>query len=472
MGEPGHLSEKRGMHSKSIPAEPSHPRWVESVYERLAQDDEGRVCKDITDNACRQAPGNFFRMLLANTLSNLADRIVSAKTTLPWLMLQLGAPAWMLSILVPIREAGSMLPQLWIGLLIRQRAVRKWVWVAGGLCQGLCLLIMGWVAMTLKGALAGTLIVMLLVVFSVARGACSVAYKDVQGKTIPKTRRGRLAGWISMVSGLTAVGAGLLLGSLDILGLEGSTGSVDSVGKPQSSAVFAILLTAGAVLWCVAACFFSRMIEEPGATEGGKDGWRAAVDKLSLIRDDRPFRNFVIARALALGTGLAAPLYVVLARDSLGHTISLLGLFIAVEGLASLVSSPVWGKWADRSSRQVFCVACALASLLSIAVAIWSWLPVPSLAHEAFYLSAFFGLGVAHAGVRLGRKTYLVDMAQGSQRSDYVAVSNTFIGGLLLIVGLFSGLLATFSAQASLIALAVTGLMGAALSLKWREVSG
>jgi len=471
MGEPEHLSENKVAYAKTIPTEPAHPIWVESVYERLAQDDEGRVCKDITDSACRQAPGNFFRMLLANTLSNLADRIVSAKTTLPWLLLQLGAPAWMLSILVPIRESGSMLPQLWLGLLIRQQPVRKWVWVIGGLCQGLCLLAMGWVAMAFEGAVAGVLILTLLIIFSVARGACSVAYKDVQGKTIPKTRRGRLAGWISMVSGLTAIGVGLLLGSFDPLGLEGSVRS-DSLGEADASVLFAILLGAGAVLWCMAACFFSQMIEQPGAIEGGEDGWHTALDKLSLIRDDEAFRNFVIARALALGTGLAAPLYVVLARDSLGPALSLLGLFIAIEGLASLVSAPAWGKWADRSSRQVFCVACALASLLSIAVAIWSWLPVPSVAHEAFYLSAFFGLGVAHAGVRLGRKTYLVDMATGSQRSDYVAVSNTLIGALLLLVGLFSGLLATFSAQASLIALAVTGLIGAALSLRWKEVSG
>ena len=167
---------------------------MESLYERLAEDDEGRVCKAISEAACREAPGNFIRHLLANTLSNLADRLASAKTTLPWLLLQLGAPAWMLSLLVPIREAGSMLPQMLIGEWVRRQAVRKWVWVWGGALQGACLAAMGWAGFALQGATAGWTLMCLLVLFSLSRGACSVAYKGVLGRTIPKPRRGRLSG--------------------------------------------------------------------------------------------------------------------------------------------------------------------------------------------------------------------------------------------------------------------------------------
>lgn len=436
---------------------PRHPDWMESLYERLAEDDEGRVCKAISEEACRESPGNFFRTLVANTLSNLADRIASAKTTLPWLLLQLGAPAWMLSLLVPIRESGSMLPQMLIGAVVRRQPVRKWVWVWGGVLQGLCLLGMGWTALALEGAAAGGAVVGLLVLFSLARGACSVAYKDVQGKTIPKTRRGRLAGWISAIAGLAALGVGLALGA--------SRGN-ESVG------LFAALLCAGALLWFAASWAFSRIVEEAGATTGGANGVVEAFARLALLREDRPFRTFVIARALAMGSGLAAPFYVALAREELGAAFALLGLFIAVEGLAGLLSSPVWGRWADRSSRQVFAVACGLAGVLSIAVALWSWLPMPAAAAAWFYPLAFFGLGVAHAGVRLGRKTYLVDMAAGNTRTDYVAVSNSVIGALLLASGLVGALAATVSVQATVLLLGLAGLAGAWLSLRWKAVSG
>jgi predicted MFS family arabinose efflux permease len=204
----------------------------------------------------------------------------------------------------------------------------------------------------------------------------------------------------------------------------------------ESTGLYVALLSGAALLWFLAAWSFSRIVEFPGATEGGSNALAEAAARLMILRDDRPFRKFVIARALAMGSGLAAPFYVALARDDLGGAISLLGIFIAVEGLAGLVSSPVWGRWSDRSSRQVFAAACGLAAVLSIAVAVWSWLGMPDAAAIWFYPIAFFGLGIAHAGVRLGRKTYLVDMADGNKRTDYVAVSNTVIGALLLVSGL------------------------------------
>jgi MFS family permease len=436
-----------------------HPAWMETVYERLARDDDGRVCHAISESACRETPGNFMRMLAANALSSVADSVASAKTTLPWLLLHLGGPGWMTGLLVPLREAGSMLPQLLLGALVRRRPVRKWVWVGGAAVQSLCLAGVAWSALTLRGAAAGWAIVVLLAVFSLARGACSIAYKDVQGKTIPKTRRGRLAGWIGTAAGLASLAVGGALGLL----------------RPDaaSSAAYAALLAGGALLWATAAWSFARIVEEPGATEGGVNGFAEAIAKLGLLRDDAPFRRFVVARALAMGSGLAAPFYVALARDAMGSAAALLGLFIAVEGLAGLLSSPVWGRWADRSSRQVFAAASALAAVLSMTVAAWTmWVPAtaPTAWSQAFYPLAFLGLGIAHAGVRLGRKTYLVDMAEGNRRTDYVAVSNTVIGALLLAAGGLGALAATWSVPGTVALLGAAGLLGAGLSLRLKEV--
>ncbi|MEZ5700887.1 MAG: hypothetical protein R3E42_01255 [Burkholderiaceae bacterium] len=50
-----------------------------------------------------------------------------------------------------------------------------------------------------------------------------------------------------------------------------------------------------------------------------------SFSRLGLLRDDPGFRRFVIARALAMGSGLAAPFYVALAREALGEALSLLG---------------------------------------------------------------------------------------------------------------------------------------------------
>jgi hypothetical protein len=445
------------MPAESSTASSTAPAWVESVYERLTNDDDGRVCKAITEDACRETPGNFARLLVANAMSTVADSVASAKTTLPWLVLHLGAPSWITSLLVPIRESGSMLPQLLIGAVVRSLAVRKWIWVLGGALQGACLAAMAAVAITLQGLTAGMAIVALLTLFSLARGACSIAYKDVQGKTIPKTRRGVLSGWIGSIAGALSMAVGLGLGLLPDTG---------------SASVFVGLLGGGAVLWVLATWSFAHIVEFPGATDGGVNGMGEAIARLSLLRSDVPFRHFVIARALAMGSGLAAPFYVALAHDALGEAVALLGAFILLEGLAGLLSSPVWGRWSDRSSRQVFAAASALAALLSIAVAVAAWIGLSGTVAMVFYPLAFFGLCVAHAGVRLGRKTYLVDMSDGNQRTDYVAVSNTVIGGLLLLTGALGALAALVSVPGTVLLLGLCGLLGAALSLRLKEVSG
>ena len=81
------------------------------------------------------------------------------------------------------------------------------------------------------------------------------------------------------------------------------------------------------------------------------------------------------------------------------------------------------------------------------------------LSHVLFYCAQL------HQGVRLGRKTYLVDMAQGNKRTDYVAVSNTVIGVLLLMLGSI-GLLESFLSTAELILLySLLGFCGAISAL-------
>ena len=86
------------------------------------------------------------------------------------------------------------------------------------------------------------------------------------------------------------------------------------------------------------------------------------------------------------------------------------------------------------------------------------------LSATAWFLPlAYFVLSAAHSGVRVGRKTYVVNLASGNQRTDYVAISNTTIGVLLLMVGSV-GALAPIIGNAGVIGLlALMGLAGAAL---------
>jgi len=79
-------------------------------------------------------------------------------------------------------------------------------------------------------------------------------------------------------------------------------------------------------------------------------------------------------------------------------------------------------------------------------------------------------LAFVHTGVRVARKTYVVDMAGDDRRTEYVAVSNTAIGVLLLVAGALSGALATFGNEAALLFLAALGLLGVLVARTLPEV--
>ncbi len=184
---------------------------VERAYQLLVNEEDARVCKDIDDQACRVVPGNFFLQVLTQFFTKLGDAIANPKTVLAWLLGSLGAPAFFTAFLVPIRESGSMVPQLIIASYVRRQAIRKWTFVFGCLLQSLSVFGMAAIALALEGVAAGVALLAALTVFSLSRGLCSVASKDVLGKTVPKTRRGRVSGWSEFVAGFVTIGIGAWL---------------------------------------------------------------------------------------------------------------------------------------------------------------------------------------------------------------------------------------------------------------------
>lgn len=429
---------------------------LDRIYETLVDDEDARVCKEIGDEACRVVPGNFFRYAASITLTKLGDALISPKTTLSWVVSAVGAPEALVSLLVPIRESGSLLPQIAIAGRVRRLEIRKWVWVLGSILQALAIAGIAAAAAFLEGTAAGWAIVAALAAFSLSRGLSSVASKDVKGKTIPKTRRGQATGLASSVSGVLTLGVALWLFFYR--------------GEDPSPIFYGSLLAVAAILWLAAAAVFSRIEESPGATDGGGNTLAEALGSLSLLVDDAPFRRFVLTRSLLVSTALAGPYYVLLAREKAGGELSLLALFILANGLASSLSAMVWGRWADRSSRRVLVAAAALASTLAAGVfAIAQTLPEISSSPWT-YAGAFFVLGFAHSGVRAGRKTYLVDMAEGNKRTDYVAVSNTAIGVVLLASVALAPLVEPLGPAGVLLLLALLGFAGAALGLGLPEV--
>lgn len=430
---------------------------LEDLYNRITGDEEARVCKDIPEDACHDQPRNFFAYLWANLLGKVADEIASAKLVIPWLFGLLGVPAAFTGFLVPIREAGVLVPQLIVAAAIRHLSVRKGVWILGAMLSALSLFGMAWAAITLEANAAGGTFLLMLVIFSLSRGICSVSAKDVLGKTVSKSRRGILMGWSASLSGLAVLALGLWMGATDM--------------EESGLSLFAGLLVTGGLLWLVAAAFFTLIYEQPGATEGGGNALSVALQQLQLLSVDAPLRRFIFARALLLSVALAPPFYVLVAQQQAQADLLGLGVLIIANGLATSLSAPFWGYMGDRSSRSVMAIAAAGAGLLGlftfIAVVLdWSW-----ATGEIGMAAIFLVLNIMQGGVRLGRKVYLVDMASAENRAAYVAVSNTVIGVMMLVGGLVGLMGDWFGAAATVLILGLLSLMAATYIMTLPDVS-
>ena len=416
----------------------------------------------------RDVPANGLRLVGANTLQSSGDQIVNASTVLPWLFAALGVPPALTGLLKPIRESLSMLPQAFLTPLVLRARRRKRVFALGALVQAGSVAAMAATAALGTGLAAGVLILAALAVFSLGRCLCSISSKDVQGRVVPPGERGQITGLATTASGLVAITLGL-----GIRGLGG--GSLDA-------GALAGLLTVGAALW-VAVAGVSLTLREPAEDpeEGGKeadddggDDGPLARRSWALLREDRDFRQFVTVRSLLLVSSLSPPFIVMLALDAGTDALAGLGGFVIASGVASLVGGRLFGRFADRSSRLLMAVTAAIASAVIVVVVVLAALPAfrgGSGAGGVLLVSAYFLLTLAHTGVRVGRKTYLMDMASGDTRTVYTAVSNTAMGVILLVVGAISAALAAASATWALLLLAALGAAGVVAGLRLPEVS-
>ncbi len=426
----------------------------EKLYRTLTDADPTADAPTSGSDDALEVPRSFVLLLGSYFLTKLGDAIASPKTTLAWVISAVGAPPLILGLLVPIRESGSMLPQLFVGGAVKRLPIRKWVWVVGSCGQCVCICGIGLTAWLLEGAWAGWTILALVALFSLARSLSSVAAKDVLAKTIPKPRRGQLNGLSASAAGLVSIGVGITLM------LPGVALDENTLGG---------LIVGAGLLWLVAALIYAQVPEPVGESSSG-GGAAQALKSLRILITDSPFRRFVLTRALLMCSALSAPFYVALAQADQRAGIGVLGLFVAAAGLAGLVSGPIWGRFADASSRRVMIIGGLATAVVGIATFLVVKL-APSLAQSPWFLPlAYFALSVAHAGVRVGRKTYVVNLGTGGKRTEYVSVGNSTIGVLLLLAGSV-GVLAPWISNAGVIALlAMMGLAGAVAGATLRDV--
>lgn len=385
-------------------------------------------------------------------LTKAADGLINPKLVLSWLLSALGAPGFFIGALVPVREAGSLLPQLALAKRVERMTQRKRMWALAAILQGVAALGIAISVLTLEGAAAGWAVLALLGLLAVARSAASVSYKDVLARTIAKGRRGAVTGFAAGMGAIVAFGFGLLMA----LGVFAVTITV----------LAAAVALAG--LACIIAGLLFLRLHEPH-NGGAASSPKGIASLFRPLRDDPQLQIFIAARAALMVTALAPPFIIMLSTASGDGALDQLGPMVMASTAAAFLSSYIWGRLSDRSSRQTLMAAGALAAL-ALGVIGTVGLIFGGLGGAWGAGLAIFVAQIAYEGVRAGRKLHLTDMTGDDLRARYTALSNTLIGFALLAGGLFGLAADHFGPAPLLLGFSVLSLLGAAIATGLTEV--
>lgn len=300
-----------------------------------------------------------------------------------------------------------MLPQWWIkrsAIGTHQR--RDYGWRLGMVIQLLGLLGFCFSVFFTSGSFVAAGLLMSLAVLSAGRAFTSVFSKDIQAEYVAKRVRGRFTGLVSTVSGGLSIGLALLL----ITGLFMENRSMVAWSFVFLCGVVACTLLLSFPLTC------KREIEQQQPTS-----------LLAQFQENPLLTHMVLSRCLLLHAMLAIPFI----GSSLGAEQGInIGWLILVSGIASLTASYIWGVFSDREVIKTLALSASLCL-----VVLWIFAVFLQSLSQSMLLGGFYLLLVGYDGVRIGRKTLLLNATTDDNRLAFVGAGNTFVGVFLLVSG-------------------------------------
>ncbi|MFH0829780.1 MAG: MFS transporter [Candidatus Aenigmatarchaeota archaeon] len=116
----------------------------------------------------------------------------------------------------------------------------------------------------------------------------------------------------------------------------------------------------------------------------------------------------------------------------------------SVSVIATILSQPYWGKFADKFGDRTTMAICSV--LIALVPGLWLLVQNPMQ-----MMLVYIGSGFAWAGFDLAVFNYLLDSTPENKRSSYIANYTTFVGLASFLGPLAGGMLAVFAQGSMLI---------------------
>lgn len=368
---------------------------------------------------------NFALGLLNGAMFNFAEALMSVDTVLTWFVQRLGGSNFLIGLVGPMRDAGWFLPQLFMAHRLQREPRKMPIYRRMMLVRAVA-----WFVWTAAAFVLAANFPALLAVFFVAYGANALAsgfsglsFMDIVAKTIPATRRG------------SYFGGRLFLGSLLGLTASGLVGVMVSENNPTPFPLNVAMLFVVAWIAAVIGLFSFGLVKEPdGEVRDEDDTLTSHVRRAArLPRQNENLRFLLIARVMILLSYIAAPFYSVYSLNVLHAPEEILGMYIGVRTIVSLLINPVWSRLSDRRGNKV---VMQLATTCGVAMVGWAlFAPIVAEAAHAeanivayLFVPVFALMGLYETGVGIGAVNLLLEIAPGNDRAIYVGLTNTVLG--------------------------------------------
>lgn len=266
-----------------------------------------------------------------------------------------------------------------------------------------------------------------LTAMAVAFGCLAIstnAWLSWMSDLIPAGLRGRFFSVRNTM--LALIGLGVIFGGGQLLDAARRAGHADL----GFLTLYGIACAAG----LLSTYFVSRQPEPPFRRAGG-------TTFLALVQApwrDRSFRGFMLTLTLwNIGINLGSPFFSAQALQGLHVNYAQLATFDMTTAAVSLLSGPIWGRWADRVGHR----RTLLLSMTGAAPLALTWLFITPDSLWLLYANNMLS-GIFWPGVNLALTNRLMERAPAAGRAGYLALYSAITGGMAFLASLLGGVVA------------------------------
>lgn len=359
----------------------------------------------------RNYPWNFAVNLIEATAFLFGISFLSSSTILPLFVSKLTDNPFPIGLVAVIAQASWFLPQIFTANLVERLPRKKPLVINLGFFLErlpVWLLVVAALAADKSPSLALLLFFVGYAWFGLGGGMIATAWQDLIARCFPIERRGRFLG----IAAFAGTGVGAAGAALSIRLLESLRFSTNFV------CIFTIAAIAMIVSW-----FFLALTREPVPhTDASTQSNRQFLSNLpDIVRRDRNFRQFLVARSLMALGNLGTGFVTVAAIHRWQIPDSTVGLYTALYLIGQTVGNLTFGFLADRFGHKLSLEIGALASAFAFALA---W-----LAHSpAWIYAVFFLLGVNSGAVLVSGILVALEFSEPQRRPTYAGMANTVTG--------------------------------------------